>query len=178
MPLSESTKRALKVALAEYGAGPEVATAMDANTLKTSYTAVHDTRNTNVTAGTAAAGKVLVVDDNKDLAGLRDLTARRLKRQSVQTIDMNDHSITLSLAGLTSDILYVDPGGNNEDLKLPPESDMTGALLLIVNTADADEDVVVTDEWGNDTIMTVDQNEIGLCCCDGTTWRGGVLRQT
>ena len=132
----------------------------------------------SLTAGTVEASKLVKVDANKDIGSFRDVTVRKLLRSAVQTVDMNDVTVTLTAATITSDILYVDPGGNTETLLLPPEADMTGALLLIVNTADAAEDVTVKDDADNDTIVTVSQNEIGFCCCDGSTWRGGTMGVT
>lgn len=65
MALGANTKRALNIALAQYGAGAEVATAVDANTLKTSMTAVSELTTTTANATTTwlhTAVKSLVAD--------------------------------------------------------------------------------------------------------------------
>jgi hypothetical protein len=97
-------------------------------------------------------------------------------RQSVQTILMNDTTVTLTLVPgtptgtlLTGNVLYVDAEGNTETLKLPPEADCTGLQLTVVNTGgetinihnDADS-LIVANETANTAIVA----------CDGTTWRG------
>ena len=162
MALGDAVRRALRRALSLYGAGSDVADAIDASTSLL-----------GATAGTVEASKAVVVDANKDIGDLRDATVRKLLRTAVQTIDMNDATVTLTAATVTSDVLFVDPNGNNEDLKLPPEADMTGGVLHIFNTGG--ESIVVKDDTGNDTICTITTGDHGIVACDGTTWHGGLL---
>lgn len=102
-----------------------------------------------------------------------------------QPIDMNDAQVALDAVPgsntlITSNVLYVDPNsaGGTEDLLLPPEDECDGLMLIIVNTAGGAENIVVKEDSDTTTVMTVSQNEIGLCACDGTTWRGGIMAQT
>ena len=102
-----------------------------------------------------------------------------------QTIDMNDAQLALNMTDgatnqIRSNILYVDPNssGGTEDLLLPPEADCKGLELHIVNTAGGAEDIVVKEDGDSTNIMTLNQNEQGVCVCDGTTWRGATLSST
>ena len=67
-------------------------------------------------------------------------------------------------------IQYLDPSGASRTVALPPEQE--GMLYMVVNTADAAEDLIVKEDSGTTTIATVAQNEMALLACDGTTWRG------
>ena len=65
MALGANTKRALNIALAQHGAGAEIAAALDANTLKTSMTTLSELTTTTANATTSwlhTAIKTLVAD--------------------------------------------------------------------------------------------------------------------
>ncbi len=65
MALGANTKRAMNIALAQHGAGAEVATAVDANTAKTSMPTISELSTTTTNATTTflhTAIKSLVVD--------------------------------------------------------------------------------------------------------------------
>ena len=62
-------------------------------------------------------------------------------------------------------------GGAGRNITLPAEASSTGLLLVLFNSADADEGLVIKDD-GASTIITVGQAEGSLLFCDGTTWRG------
>ena len=67
-------------------------------------------------------------------------------------------------------VQVLDPGGATRDVRLPAEAGSAGKLILIVNSADGDEPLVVTDDGDTGTIATIAQNEAGLFVCDGTAW--------
>lgn len=66
-------------------------------------------------------------------------------------------------------ILGLDPGGSARDVTLPAENISKDFWFLIVNRADAAENLVVKDDGGA-TIATLNQNEAGGFWCDGTAW--------
>ena len=97
--------------------------------------------------------------------------------ETVQSVSMANaaHALVTGTAGaaqtqLTGNIVLVDPAGGAQDLTLPASADFIGQLI-ICNTADAVEAITVKDTLGN-TIITLDQNQSGLCVCDGTAWFG------
>lgn len=72
-----------------------------------------------------------------------------------------------------SPLLVLDPGGSARNVDLPAEATSEGLIYLIVNTADAAEDITVRNDAAG-TIVTVSQNEMALVVCDGTDWHGMV----
>lgn len=64
----------------------------------------------------------------------------------------------------------LDPAGAR-NVDLPAEADSAEMVFIIVNTADAAENISVRNDAAG-AIVTVGQNECGFCVCDGTTWRG------
>lgn len=75
---------------------------------------------------------------------------------------------------LTLDATYsskcrIDPGGAHRDVTLEAVGVSSGVERLIVNIADAAENLVVKNV-GGDTIGTVNQNELGCFYCDGSSW--------
>jgi hypothetical protein len=74
---------------------------------------------------------------------------------------------SLPLAGCPM-LMFLDPGGAGRTVNLPAE--FKGGFLVIVNTADAAENLTVKDDTSVTTIGTVGQAEIGFFFCDGTTW--------
>lgn len=63
-----------------------------------------------------------------------------------------------------------DPGGAHRDVTLEAEADAAGMLRLVVNRADAAENLVLKDDAAN-TIATINQNKAGLLWCNGTSWQ-------
>jgi hypothetical protein len=112
------------------------------------------------------------------------LSAGLLHFVNAQTIDMADATVTLTLVPgtptgttLLSNNLAVDANSSGtEKLLLPPEADCNGLVLHIANTGG--EDIVVTNDADDATICTISTTECGTVMCDGTTWRGGVLKTT
>jgi hypothetical protein len=75
---------------------------------------------------------------------------------------------------LTLDATYsskckIDPGGAHRDVTLEAVSLSSGVERVIVNGADAAENLVLKNV-GGDTIGTVNQNEAGVFYCDGSSW--------
>lgn len=67
-------------------------------------------------------------------------------------------------------IQFLDPGGASRTVLLPAESD--GDWMIVINTADAAENLTFKDDSNTNTILVTGQNEIGFLFCDGTAWRG------
>ena len=75
---------------------------------------------------------------------------------------------------LTLDATYsskcrIDPGGAHRDVTLEAVGVASGMERLIVNIADAAENLVVKNV-GGDTIGTINQNESAVFYCDGASW--------
>lgn len=75
----------------------------------------------------------------------------------------------LTLTNLYRKYLRIDPGGSARDVNLPDEASSNGLIFVILNTADAAENLVVKDDGGA-TIVTISQNERSTVVCDGTSW--------
>ena len=70
-------------------------------------------------------------------------------------------------------VLILDPDGSARDVLLPPEANSKGLLFYIYNTAGGQPEILtIKDDSGSDTIMSLDQTEVGLVYCDGAKWRG------
>lgn len=93
---------------------------------------------------------------------------------SKRIIAIPDLMYSATLAGnltLTSDypsILRLDPGGSSRDVTWEAEANSEGVLRLIVNAADAAENLVIKDDGGS-TIATVNEGDSALMYCDGTS---------
>lgn len=84
-------------------------------------------------------------------------------------------STTTTMAGalvMTHDstqFQFLDPGGAGRNVDLPAEEESDGLMFVIVNGADAAEDLTVRNDAAA-TIGTVAQNEIGIFVCNGVAW--------
>lgn len=79
-------------------------------------------------------------------------------------------TLTLTLDTYNDNILKLDPDGAHRTVLLWPESATKGMSVLIVNAADAAENLVVKDDSNTTTHATINQNEAGLFRCNGTAW--------
>lgn len=84
-------------------------------------------------------------------------------------------------ANLTMDVemptvMVIDPTAAR-DVTLPPEADSEGLVFIIINAADAAEDITVKDDTPA-TVGTISQNEIGIFVCTGSVWRMCVGKTT
>lgn len=97
-----------------------------------------------------------------------------------QTISMGGAALTLIASGtptagqalLDGIVLLVDPGGSSRALTLPSAGNIGGTVLLVVNTADAAEQVQVTDPDGTMSTINVEQNGMGIFVSNGTRFYG------
>lgn len=76
---------------------------------------------------------------------------------------------TVTLDDTYPSIIGIDPGGAGRDVTLDAEATSDGLTRVIVNRADAAEDLTVKDDGGG-TIGTISQNEAALFHCNGTAW--------
>jgi hypothetical protein len=81
---------------------------------------------------------------------------------------------TVTLAGTYTmtaqyrNIQKLNTSGANRNVLLPPEED--GMFYWFVNAATAAENLVVKDDSGVTTVVTINQNEEAIVYCAGTTW--------
>jgi len=102
--------------------------------------------------------------------------ASALLRFGVQTIDMADAQVTLvtkqtSTTGevqLSGQILVLDAtsSGTSEIMLLPPEADCKGLVLIAHNNGG--EEILIKEDAGSVTIVTIDTGESALLWCDGS----------
>jgi hypothetical protein len=71
---------------------------------------------------------------------------------------------------------FLDPGGATRVLTLPAAE--LGLLFIITNTADAAEDLTISDPLGPATRGTISQNEVGIVYSDGVRWYVGMMTTT
>jgi hypothetical protein len=141
-----------------------------------------DTVNEATSAAGVTVDGVLCKDKGVSADTLAEATANAgVKCQDVfffkrQTVDMANaaHALVFSGAGagqsnLAGNILYVDPNGGAQNLTLPPEATSDGLMLVIVNTADANETVTVKDD-GTATVVAIAQDKRAIVVCNGTIW--------
>jgi hypothetical protein len=79
-------------------------------------------------------------------------------------------TLTLTLAEYNCNFLKLDPGGAARTVLLWPELDCKGAMVFIVNAADAAENLTVKEDSNTTTIVTINQNEGAWVWSDGTSW--------
>lgn len=99
-----------------------------------------------------------------------------LETQAQRTMFLGHFATTKTLTGTetltdaSKPILYLDPGGANRDVKLAPEANTNHGTIL-VNTADADEKLVVKDDSGTTTIVEIGQGKARMVIPNGTAWK-------
>jgi len=72
----------------------------------------------------------------------------------------------------TGFLTFIDPGGATRVLTMPAAE--KGLIFLITNTADAAEDLTISDPVGPTTRGTISQNEMAFVYSDGVRWYVGV----
>src|SRR3990167_6012207 len=86
----------------------------------------------------------------------------------------DSYQVDGAAANVTLDDTYpgvwkYDPTGGHRDVTLDPIATSSGLWRVIINGADAAENLVLKNVAA-DTIGTVNQNEAGIFYCNGTTW--------
>lgn len=138
MALTANAQSRFNVALADPTAAAEIATILNAATsTELAFLA-------GVTAGTVTASKGLVVDANKDLASLRDITTRKVKVGD----SANDHTITIEggadeAANRTLTIPAM--GGNDTLVLLGTTQTLSGAKTFSGGVTIATAALTITD---------------------------------
>lgn len=99
---------------------------------------------------------------------------RQFLRMASQTVSLAADNYQIDID--QPPVLWIDPNGS-KDVLLPAEANSKFAVFVIINTADAAENLTVKEDSDTTTITVVGQNEIGVYFCDGVSWRGftGVL---
>ena len=145
---------------------------------------VYAADGTTVLAIVPAEGGVVLGCEGSTWTVLATFGGTPMPRHAVQVIDMADAQVALvyGAAGagqvkITSEVLIVDANsGATEDLLLPAEATSFGRVLFVANSGG--EDIVVKEDSDTTTIATVSTTECAFFVCDGTTWRGGVVKTT
>jgi len=107
-----------------------------------------------------------------------DVNKFAVSNQFVLT-DINTETLSADKVIAANDpmIHFLDPGGANRNVDLMPE--VAGQIVIIVNTADmGSEDLIVREDAGVTTIVTLTQNEMAFLTCNGTVWKGMVGANT
>lgn len=91
----------------------------------------------------------------------------QLKMMSLETAVTADYPIGQNFPPL----LYLDPNGGAKDVLLPAEAGAKDQVFIVVNTADAAENIVLKDDSDTTTIATLNQGDTCMVHCDGTQWR-------
>lgn len=84
----------------------------------------------------------------------------------------------ITLAAQLKRLYSLDPGGAGRNVILPSEAANAGVEFMIVNTADAAEDLTIKASDGATTVGTISQNEGALIVSDGTRWKVMVNAET
>jgi uncharacterized protein (DUF433 family) len=79
---------------------------------------------------------------------------------------------TTTLDHTSACLQILDPGGASRNLVFHTEGQSKNIEVVVRNTADAAENLVCKASDGSTTFLTIGQNEVGHCYCDGTTWAG------
>jgi hypothetical protein len=113
-----------------------------------------------------------------NLEGMRlgdSLLERNIKgARHVQTL-----AGALTFDGDTGFVAFIDPGGATRIVTLPDPTSVAEAdtIRIIVNTADAAEDLTINDPAAT-TRGTISQNEMALILCDGVRHYVGTMTTT
>lgn len=113
-----------------------------------------------------------------DPAGTATDLKTRLAQVLLEAATMNTETLTgnKTLTDTDGAIQNLDPGGSSRDVSLPAEA-TSNAAFIIVNAADAAEDLVVKSD-APVTIVTLKRGQSALLFSDGTTWRAIVMNGT
>lgn len=94
--------------------------------------------------------------------------AHKLRAATAETLAGNR---TLTATEVrTYGIWAFDPGGAARDLVVPAATSCTGEILMVTNTADADETITV--KVGSTEVCQVAEGQCVLLFCTGSVWAG------
>ena len=96
----------------------------------------------------------------------------RVRKELRLNSDTHTMSGNETLVKQSPPMMFLDPAAAR-NLTLPAEANSDGLTFIIVNTANAAEDITVLDDAAA-TVCVIGQNEMGMLVCDGATWRGMV----
>lgn len=119
----------------------------------------------------ASGSDVFTVDKSGNVVAGGRVTAENLTLANANTETLSGDK---TIAAGDPQIQFLDPGGASRTVTLPSAAE--GLFFIIVNTADAAEDLTISD--GASTVVTISQNEAGLVVSDGTSWKGFVGANT
>ncbi len=112
---------------------------------------------------------------------LEDLLAFGLKFVNAQKGERHVQTLAgaMTFDGDAAFISYLDPGGATRVVTLPDPTSAAEAdtIRIIVNTADAAEDLTINDPAAT-TRGTISQNEFAIILCDGVRHYVGVMTTT
>ena len=100
--------------------------------------------------------------DNHNVGSRRPFTTQVLFKNGIGVQTLTG---AVTLTDQSSQFLLLDPGGATRVVTLPAAEN--GLFFYIVNTADAAEDLTVSD---GSTVATLNQNDAAWFVSDGTDW--------
>lgn len=124
------------------------------------YTTVAALQNLGITAGTVTASRALVVDANKDLASLRDVTLRNLIASG-----------TIVVTGLVTPTAGIGAAGG---FSISPRNMHTGGNPPSVSTDMTDYTVVVTETIRAELFVPASVSSTGIALFNGSAVAGNV----
>lgn len=89
---------------------------------------------------------------------------------ALDSVNTETLAATKTLVIADAKLQFLDPDGAR-NVDLPAEALSTGLSFVIVNTADAAENITVRDDAAA-TITVIGQTEVGYYFCNGVVWRG------
>lgn len=100
-----------------------------------------------------------------------DIFSPKLVSDVMGGVDIRTHTGAFTIAPASPFIHFFDPGGATRIVTMPAPK--KGAIYIIVNTADAAEDLTIHAP-GAVLVGTISQNEMAILVSDGTSWKIGV----
>ena len=120
----------------------------------------------------------------KDVRALGPLGGRvRQDRISISSAEQGAASVfgtsgTFTMGFGDQFLQFLKPGTADRTVLLPPEH--PGLAFMIINTngpSDTNQLLIVQEDSGTTTIVTIAKQEVAIVACDGTTWHAMVARQ-
>ena len=119
-----------------------------------------------------------LMDRNRGRVAFDNMTALKATVEDV-TVNkiLSGGTVTATLAAAytmpDNGVMYIlDPGGAHRDVILPDTADFEGRMLVVINTADAAENLNVRETTAGTIRAAVAQNEQAFLFSDGARWYG------